>query len=228
MPNYSWREFEKRPWSDRFPDWAYGYSQWRSQRESTEFLRSLQWLPRLADSEPHQVRLRCPRVFVSHRQGDMGFAERIAYLASNEGFEFWLDVWDPQLQALQVQARFSLKGEQKAQAIASVIEMVLLNSTHVLAEMSPDTRGSLWVPYEYGRVKDEAVLSFQAACWTHPALRARDFPEYLRLGAVHRTEHEMRGGFGQELSGWRSVNRDCMNGAAAPWGGGITHPLPEA
>jgi len=228
MPNYSWRESEGRPWSDRFPDWAHGYSQWRRQRESREFLRSLEWLPRLADGEPHHIRLRCPRVFVSHRRGDVGFAERIAYLASNEGFEFWLDVWDPQLQALQTQAGFSLTNEHKALAIASVIEMALLNSTHVLAVMSPDTRGSLWVPYEYGRVKDDAVFSFQAACWPHPALGAPDFPEYLRLGAVHRTESEIRGWFGREMSGWRAGNHDCMNVAAAPWGGGVTHRLPEA
>ena len=36
-----------------------------------------------------------PTVFVSHRQFDLKFAERVAWLACDAGMDYWLDVHDP-------------------------------------------------------------------------------------------------------------------------------------
>src|SRR5688572_13671230 len=51
---------------------------------------------RAVDGNQHQKSEPC-RVFVSHQQADVQLAERIAYLATKEGFEYWLDVHDPLL-----------------------------------------------------------------------------------------------------------------------------------
>jgi hypothetical protein len=40
-------------------------------------------------------------VFVSHKQQDVAYAERIAYRATKAGFDYWLDVHDPTLVLLQ-------------------------------------------------------------------------------------------------------------------------------
>ena len=34
----------------------------------------------------------CPRLFISHRMVDYGYAEQIAWLASKHGWDYWLDV----------------------------------------------------------------------------------------------------------------------------------------
>jgi hypothetical protein len=125
-------------------------------------------------------------VFVSHRQVDDSKARRIAYLACNEGFEFWLDVLDPNLPGV------GQNTPQSALATASIIEMALLNSTHLIAVMTVNTKGSQWVPYEYGRVKLPQVRSLQASCWADRTLPSSGLPEYLHLGAVLRSETEIR------------------------------------
>jgi len=38
-------------------------------------------------------------VFVSHRQADVALAKQIASEISRQGFEYWLDVFDPNLGA---------------------------------------------------------------------------------------------------------------------------------
>ena len=83
------------------------------------------------------------------------------------------------------------KGKEAA-AIAAIIEMALLNSTHVVAIMTANTKGSEWVPYEYGRVKTPQLpISLQAACWADPKISI-DLPGYLYLGEIHRSETDIR------------------------------------
>ncbi len=72
--------------------------------------------------------------------------------------------------------------------VAAIIEMALLNSTHVMAVITPHTSGSQWVPYEYGRVKDPTPVALQAACWLHNGVSASTAPEYLYLGTTTRSE----------------------------------------
>jgi hypothetical protein len=75
-----------------------------------------------------------------------------------------LDILDPKLKNMK---QLNLSPQDEAIAIASIIEMGLLNCLHVVATMTPQTRGSLWIPYEYGRVKDVPPVSIQAPSWSH-------------------------------------------------------------
>ena len=79
-------------------------------------------------------------------------ARRVAEIASEEAFEYWLDVENPDLGRLSGRTHLTEEGERLA--VASVIEMALINSSHLVAVMTQRTRESRWVPYEYGRVRD--------------------------------------------------------------------------
>ena len=68
--------------------------------------------------------------------------------------------------------------------------MALLNSTHVLAIVTPNTKGSEWVPYEYGRVKDPLPVTLQAACWVDNF--GSQIPDYLYLGVINHTKSDIR------------------------------------
>ena len=96
-------------------------------------------------------------------------------------------------------ARSSNGPVHGTKALDLIIEMALLNSTHVVAVMTANTRGSEWVPYEYGRVKTPQLpISLQAACWADPRI-GLDLPGYLYLGEIHRSESDVRQWFQTEL-----------------------------
>jgi hypothetical protein len=98
VDDYRWFEFVERPLVARFPldrDWLAGGREWAAGAERWPFLR-----PEDADGWLNDIRrvprkeLKCPRVFVSHRQIDDESALRIAWLAWEEGFDYWLDIID--------------------------------------------------------------------------------------------------------------------------------------
>ena len=136
-------------------------------------------------------------------------------LACQEGFEYWLDVIDPTLTGTSAVA----SSDQSAAAVAAVIEMALLNSTHVIAAITPNTKGSLWVPYEYGRVKTPDAVSLQAACWTAPSVTG-GLPEYLHLGAILKSELEIKQWLKSELQKHPERGR-----APCQWSGPTPLPL---
>ena len=94
---------------------------------------------------PSTPSLRCPRALHSHRQKDAVLARRVAWLAAKARFQFWLDDLDPHL-ALVPALRLNPNLEALL-IIACLIEIALLNCSHVLAVITPRTRGSMWVPY---------------------------------------------------------------------------------
>lgn len=190
MPSYNWSEYRDRPWAARYPEWASGFAPWRRQEPGlpTTFSELAKLRVQMSRSTPVAL-----RVFVSHRQADAEYGRRIAWLAGQEGFDYWLDVLDPDLTKTP-----GLSAKQSALAIASVVEMALLNSTHVLAVMTPNTRGSEWVPYEYGRAKDPTMATLQAACWVGAGLSSTSLPQYLYLGPVHVNELDIRSWFRTE------------------------------
>jgi len=153
----------------------------------------------------------CKRVFISHRQVDVVCAERIAYLATASNFHYWLDVHDPQL---MVANQAQIPSLQKSVLVAGIIEMALINCTHVLAVMTHNTRGSEWVPYEYGRIADAPGID-SACTWQHPLLATP--PEYMYLRDIHHSE--------QQICAWfntQNANPNCQ----LPWTGNQTHDLP--
>jgi hypothetical protein len=125
------------------------------------------------------------RVFVSHQQRDKAYAERIAYLAVQHQFDYWLDVHDPTLalanqRILPTDPRYGL-------IIAAIIEMGLLNSTHVIAVHTSNSPPSKWIPYEFGRAKARFIRSTQAAGWFAPGLPPSAYGDYVRLAVmIHR------------------------------------------
>ena len=139
-----------------------------------------------------KLALKQPCLFISHRQSDKQEALRVAYIATALGYDIFLDILDPYLQQAS-----------NPYLIANRIELALLNSTHVIAMITPNTRGSMWVPYEYGRVKDHKPISSSAGCWIHP--QVQQIAEYLHLGEVNHTENEIEQWLQDELAQYSGV-----------------------
>lgn len=188
MVTYDWTLFEDESWLNRYPEGVAGYEIWK--QYAAEGASGLRDLARaLAEANEQWPTMTKPCVFISHRQMDVDLALKIAYLACQEGWDYWLDVLDPSLNQLNsFGAKLTL--EQKALATAAIIEMALLNSSHVLAVMTINTIGSTWVPYEYGRVKAPVLVSPQAACWVD-GLAPSSLPEYLLLGPILDARSEL-------------------------------------
>jgi len=202
MSHYFWREYEGPP-AGWYPNWVEGAGLWR------DFIRGdVRARRRLLDAlvaaratvrwgEPG-TELAIPRLFVSHRKDDETESRRIATIAQAEGFQVWLDVLDDELQRT---AQASAGMPADALQIALIIEMALLNCTHVIALITPRTPGTYWVPYEYGRVKDSSPHSLRAACWIDQHVTYE--PEYLELGIKTRSDHDIRNWLRGELAQWR-------------------------
>ena len=176
-------------------------------------LRSLQ------RARPTQPVRGYPRLFVSHRQTDAKAALRIAYLACTAGFNYWLDILDPKLAALGASGAGT--PYQLAIATAAVIEMALLNCTHVIAVITDNTPGTLWVPYEYGRVKDSALISVKAAAWFDPKRKHTQIAEYMHLGVQHHSEKGINRWLQHEMTAWPSAAPPTQ----CQW---KPHPVPPA
>ena len=202
MSNYNWLDFSGRPPAERYPDWAEGVSMWR------EFIRGdavarRRLLDALVSGRASVAwgapgtELSRPRLFVSHRKDDEARARDVATLAQAEGFQVWLDVLDSGLQSA---AQASTGTRADALAVALIIEMALLNCTHVIALITPNTRGTYWVPYEYGRVKDSSPHSLRAACWIDQ--HVTDEPEYLDLGVKTHSDDDIHDWLRGEMAEW--------------------------
>lgn len=186
--NYNWFEFEGRPWRQRYPEEVAGYGDWIALSEF-EF-GSEEWISRARELFLSGKLMRAPRppgkstqrntVFISHRQCDVDLARQAADALrnrSNNPVDVWLDVEDPILTAFGQYSGPAITVEMFVTAL--VIEMALLNSTHVLALFTANTQGSLWVPYEFGRVKSKRIRSSEAASLN---IGAAQRPEYMLLG----------------------------------------------
>ncbi len=179
----------------RFPKWAEGRGEF-----------DLDHLAKLRLVRPKPPR---PRVFISHRRADVNLAKRIAYEACKKGFEYWLDVFDPNLTAAG-----ALSQPAQARAVAVIIEMAILNCTHVVAVMTKHTNGSQWVPYEYGRIKEPALFAVKVAAWIDPKKPPASTPEYLLLGERLFQQSDLLHWLKRERKGYAKV--PCSWGAPIP------------
>ena len=105
---------------------------------------------------PEHRNLPQPRVFISHQRRDKNLAVTISKLAKKMGFDYWLDVHDPALRLATLNP--NPDPVQQLLIVAILVEMALLNCSHVLAIVTRHTAGSLWVPCEYGRVKSISMF----------------------------------------------------------------------
>jgi hypothetical protein len=229
VANFNWGDNQARPFRARYSglplaDLA-GYAQWEA------LMAAFQTFNAPADAWPflqdiRRVRhsigpRRCPRLFVSHRQGDESFALRVAWCANQENVEYWIDVLN--LPPNLVQGPQALAPVQQIILLAAIIEMALINCTHVTAVMTPATAPSRWVPYEYGRIKDETPAHLTASCWRHPNVGDRDLPEYTHLAPIFTNEPDLR----QWLHNERLHFPLCSATTAGPWPyDNLPEPLP--
>lgn len=84
--------------------------------------------------------------------------------------------------------------------------MALLNCTHVIACMTPDTRGGMWVPYEYGRIRKFPGLSINTCTWLHPDIKNDPIPEFMCLGIRAFEETYIQQWLGREYAIWNKAN----------------------
>jgi hypothetical protein len=205
--NYDINEYIENSWQNRYPQWIEGIDVWNNFCENP--IQGISGLKRSGS-------LLKPRVFVSYKSKDRQYAFRLAYLADDEGFNYWLDVLDPNLTAVQ---------NQQPYIIASIIELALLNSSHIIAAMTPNTRDSAWVPYEFGRAKDATIMSSQAASWISPQL-TQPIPEYLLLCIRNGTENEIRKWLTDERTQWENIHGVQLQKPAGQWPHAVPAILP--
>ncbi|MFO1328125.1 MAG: hypothetical protein U1F56_12270 [Rubrivivax sp.] len=156
------------------------------------------------------------RVFVSHQHLDAQRALRIAWLADQNGFEYWLDVHDP---VLRLANNSVLPPPVHSILVAGIIEMALLNCTHVISVQTTHAAGSRWVPYEFGRGKEHLLVSDQAASWFDAGLTPTAAADYLHLGVCVYSDDDVDAWFQSQQ------HRGCQ-AAGSSWSGPVPPPLP--
>jgi hypothetical protein len=208
MPDYDAYEFFERHPTERFPNWALGLGVWREWGNGIpETLRTI--LDDLIRSRRSAnwgaPPLKCPRVFVSHKKEDEKRAREITDLARQGGWDVWLDVLEPELKF----PKGTPSVEEKSLAVATIIEMALLNCTHVLAVLTEKAERSRWIPYEYGRVKDSSPFSLNAACWIDSDVTTTSVPEYFLLSPITKNDQELSTWLQSERLAWQQARPGC-------------------
>ena len=128
-----------------------------------------------------------PTVFVSHQRQDWRWAEWVAWAATQAHFDYWLDVHDPTLTAVS-----GLAAAVKSVLVAGIIEMALINSTHIVSLQTTNAQKSRWVPYEFGRTKELRCLATNAATWFETGVAPDPNGDYLSLAFCATTSAELR------------------------------------
>lgn len=187
MPNFHWKDATLGDYPfRRFPREARGADLLRQLDYDDSILKLRQTLRQLRIFGDAPALAITQRLFISHRQADATEAQQIASIAKAQGFEFWLDILDPTFASITATP---LDDERKGLLTAIYIEMALLNCTHLIAVMTANTIGSMWVPYEFGRVKGDSLFDSQVASRLH--ISHVGLPEYLHLGHKHKSDKEV-------------------------------------
>ena len=71
----------------------------------------------------------------------------------------------------------------------------------MLAAITPTAKSSRWVPYEYGRVKEDGPVTVRAACWLDGVARA-DLPGYFWLGKIFDVRSRLEAWLQRERQVW--------------------------
>lgn len=79
-----------------------------------------------------------PRVFISHQKKDSDVARKIADYLEEAGVDIYFDQYDNTI------------DRSDPESVVKSIRYGIENSTHMLVLFSPNTFGSMWVPWEIG------------------------------------------------------------------------------
>jgi hypothetical protein len=196
--NYDWLEYESRGPFGRFPENVRGYEAWIELVEALPRLRDEGGVPEAEQTffrrtAPLMLEPKPKCLFISHQRKDGDYAKRIACQAHHRHLDYWLDVHDPVLAAVNQMPGTPLRSL----LIAAIIEIALLNSTHVIALHTVNSGGSKWLPYELGRAKAHQVVSWQAAGWFEPGQTAQNCGDYVQLALMFSGDE-------YQLLGWLS------------------------
>ena len=107
-----------------------------------------------------------PRVFISHQKKDSDVAGKIADYLIDAGIDIYFDQYDIKI------------DRSNPESVVSAIRYGIHNSTHMLVLFSPNTFGSMWVPWEIGYAYNSST--------TLGVLRLKgvprdQLPEYLKV-----------------------------------------------
>lgn len=212
MDSYDYRTRQNTR-NDRFPREAQGYA------ELSDWLREAKedWDP------PTRVEPPRPRIFVSHKKDDEDLAEDVAQAADAAGFWVWFDALDPGLAAVQqlvAQATLPPGSAVFARAIAALVEMGLLNSTHIVVVYTNNTRASRWVPYELGRAKQHFAVLARNACLAIERASVnvhdtRQLAEFYHLVDQVATRRELDTWLAAAMNEWCARTGQTLPGGAA-------------
>lgn len=150
-------------WNDlvRYPTRAIGSAEWVALPDLTtvapaeQVVKAMRWLRKLQSASPPSRR--CPRIFIAHLEADRLAALKMARIVSECGFHFWLDVLDSQVKRLGALP----PAVQTSVGTSAVIEMAMLNCTHMVAigQTSP------WIDFAFGRIRTRAAYLWQLGSW---------------------------------------------------------------
>ena len=162
MFNYDSIMYNESEWVERYPKGTRGITRWKSfstmlpglnpptdfniptdiidtEISKTALERETDLVkPSIVEIEKLKRRpraLKSPRLFISYNSKDREKARRIAFIANDEGFHFWMDVYNPTL--LHLSNTDDLSERDESFLIATVIEMGLLNSCLLYTSPSP-------------------------------------------------------------------------------------------
>lgn len=119
-------------------------------------------------------------VFISHKREDSAMARSVADALKDMEVDIWLDL--DELSAAQPQT------EEEHLRLTKAIERGLNNSTHLLALITPRTKGSWWVPFEIGSCRGR---SKPLAFLLHKDVS--ELPSYFKLGEGLKDKYSLLG-----------------------------------
>lgn len=107
-----------------------------------------------------------PRIFITHQKKDSDAARVVADYLQDAGLDVYFDQYDSSINRLD------------PQSVVNAIKRGIENCTHMLVLFSPNTFGSMWVPWEIGYAYNSVV--------TLNVLRLKgvekdSLPEYLKV-----------------------------------------------
>lgn len=136
-----------------------------------------------------QPTLEKPRVFISHQKKDSDAARTIADYIQDAGIDVYFDQYDSSI------------NRSDPQSVVSAIKKGIENCSHMLVLFSPNTFGSMWVPWEIGYAYNSVV--------TLNVLRLKGvdkdkLPEYLKVTNTVMSIYQLN----SLIASIRRTNRD--------------------